>query len=170
MTYVPEKNSLKWSIKQFAGHKYIQKYLDNFYWIPNLNFRLLSPQTDRNSESSLLMSNSRYHILQCQDSKFDILKSWTGPATNHLHGSSTWQPMANIKLGWVDCLLSLFGLKLRKCLLSCILKVCGSKWIFDNLTDYLSILKMLECFSVLKNKTFKKFHVEKFKRMNSKLF
>lgn len=30
VTYVPEKNSLRWSIKQFAGHKYMKFYLDNF--------------------------------------------------------------------------------------------------------------------------------------------
>lgn len=32
VTYVPENNALKWSIKQFAGHKYSFHYMiDNFY-------------------------------------------------------------------------------------------------------------------------------------------
>ena len=29
--YVPENNALKWTIKQFAGHKYFFTYLDNMF-------------------------------------------------------------------------------------------------------------------------------------------
>ena len=29
--YVPEHNALKWTIKQFAGHKYIEFHVDNTF-------------------------------------------------------------------------------------------------------------------------------------------
>lgn len=31
VSYVPENNCLKWSIRQFAGHKYINYYIDNSF-------------------------------------------------------------------------------------------------------------------------------------------
>lgn len=67
--YVPEKNSLKWTIKQFAGHKYLTVDSGNTILVLISNCQPSNLPKGTCTKNSRSASNSRFHFSQCRASK-----------------------------------------------------------------------------------------------------